>query len=548
MPTYHHHIKGLLLKPVVLFICFMAGALHAQDGPVVSSEIDTAHIRIGEQIRFNVSVEADSSAVVFFPEGQTFSPLETVEAFKTDTTRKKDRILLQKTYALTQFDSGIYIVPRQRIEIDGVGYMTDSVQVKVGDVPVDTLVQKMYDIKPLINVDRSYAGLWKAILWVLIITVILGLIAYFIFFRKKPLTEEEKEALLPPYDRALLELKRLENSKYLIQDEYKKYYSELTDIVRSYLEEDAHISALESTTSQLIDKLEMMKDAGELKLTDDTIRQFQRILQTADLVKFARSKPPSSQAESDRKEVELIVIRTKEALPEPSEEELMQQQEYLDELARKKRKKKIIQLAAASALILLATTVGFTAYYGPKYVWDTVTGHPTKKLLEGEWVKSVYGYPPVLLETPEVLVRQEVYLPPDAMAEIEELHSFLYESEEALFLVAATSKTLNEAKEPDYQQSLEQVLIDFEKRGARNIITKEEEFTTASGVKGLKIYGSGTFTEPDSGDRVKGHYAVLLFGGNGFQQQLTLSWADDDNYAEEIIDRILKTFDVKTQA
>ena len=519
----------------------------AQKSPELKSEIDTVQIRIGEQIIYKITVETDTTSVVFFPEGQTFSPLETVEAFKADTTRNKDRMSLQKTYALTQFDSGSYLIPRQRIEIDGVGYFTDSIRVAVGDVPVDTLVQKMYDIKPLINVDKSYAALWRTILWILLLAAVVGSIIYFVFYKKKKLTEEEKEALLPAYDRALLELKRLENSKYLIQDEYKKYYSELTDIVRSYLEEDVNISALESTTSQLIDKLEMLKDAGELQLTEDTIRQFKSILQAADLVKFARSKPATSKAESDRKAVELIVIKTKEALPEPSEEELMQQQEFLDEIARKRRKKNIIKLAAASVAILLAITAGFTAYFGPKYVWDTVTGHPTKKLLEGEWVKSLYGYPPVSLETPDVLVRQEPNLPPSVQSEIKEFHSFAYQSEKDLFFVETISKTLYEQKEPDFKQSLEQVLLNFEKNGARNIITKQEEFTTASGVKGLKVFGSGSFTEPDSGDRVKGHYAVLLFIGNGFQQQLTLSWADEDEYAEEIIDRILRSFDVKTE-
>ena len=523
------------------------GLVLAQNDPVVNSEIDTTRIRIGEQIRYKITIEADTSDVVYFPEGQTFSPLETVEAFLTDTTKVKDRYSLQKTYALTQFDSGSYVIPQQRIEINGRGYLTDSVRVEVGTVPVDTLKQKMYDIKPLINVDRNYAGLWKTMIWVLLVAAIVGVILYLLFFRKKKLTEEEKEAMLPAYDRALLELKKLENSKYLIQDEYKKYYSELTAIVRSYLEEDANISALESTTNQLIVKLEMLKDAGDLKLKEDTIRQFQMILQTADLVKFARSKPPSTQAENDRKAVEEIVIKTKEALPEPTEEELMQQQEYLKELAQKRRKRNLIKLAAAALLLLFATTAGFTAYYGPKYVWDTVTNHPTKKLLEGEWVKSIYGYPPIVLETPEVLVREEVYLPAEAMAKVNELHNFRYESDNGFFNIGTRSKTLLESEEPDYEQSLEQILIDFEKKGARNIITKQEEFTTASGVKGLKIYGSGNFSEPGSGDRIRGQYTVLMFGGNGFQQQLMLSWADGDTYAEEIVKRILSTFDVKTQ-
>jgi len=42
--------------------------------------IDTTFIKIGEQINYKITVEADSTAQVIFPEGQTFSPLETVEA------------------------------------------------------------------------------------------------------------------------------------------------------------------------------------------------------------------------------------------------------------------------------------------------------------------------------------------------------------------------------------------------------------------------------------------------------------------------------------
>ena len=519
----------------------------AQNAPLLTSEADTTQIRIGEQIQFKITVEADTTSVVFFPEGQTFSPLETVESYLSDSTRNQDRIRLQRTYALTQFDSGTYIIPTQRIEIDGRGYFTDSILVAVGDVPVDTLTQKMYDIKPIIEVDKSYAGIWKTILWVLLAILVIGAFIYFYFFKKKKLTEEEKEAMLPPYDRALLELKRLENSKYLIQDEYKKYYSELTAIVRSYLEEDANISALESTTRQLIEKLEMLKDSGELKLKENTIRQFQKILQTADLVKFARSKPPTSQAEDDRKAVETIVMKTKEALPEPTEEELMQQKEYQEELAKKRRKRKIIRLAAAALALLVISTAGLTAYYGPKYVWDTITRHHTKRLLEGEWVQSSYGFPPVLVETPEVLVRQDSYLTPDSMAEVKEIHNFIYRSADGLFLVGASSKLWLEPKEPDFAQSLELALEEFESLGARNIITKEEVFTTVGGVKGVKIYGSGNFTEPGSGDKIRGQYTILMFGGKGFQQQLMLSWEEGDMYAEEIIERILSTFDVKTE-
>lgn len=221
--------RGALL---LYFLCFSFFG-YAQSTPKITSEVDTTFIKIGEQIIWTVYVDTDSTANVIFPEGQTFSPLETVEAFKTDTTRKKDRFTLEKSYALTQFDSGSYKLPTQRIDINGQGFFTDSLQIDVSNVPVDTLKQKMYDIKDLMVVEKSHSGWWKIALLILLGLAIIGGLFYWFGIRKKPLTEEEKEALLPPYDRALLELRKLENSKYLIQDEYKKYYSELTDIVRS---------------------------------------------------------------------------------------------------------------------------------------------------------------------------------------------------------------------------------------------------------------------------------------------------------------------------
>ena len=51
-------------------------------------EIDTTKIRIGEQINYKINVETDSTSLVVFPEGQTFLPLESVEALKIDTTKK----------------------------------------------------------------------------------------------------------------------------------------------------------------------------------------------------------------------------------------------------------------------------------------------------------------------------------------------------------------------------------------------------------------------------------------------------------------------------
>ncbi|MBO0590975.1 hypothetical protein I2486_06090 [Cellulophaga sp. E16_2] len=519
----------------------------SQSNPKVASGVDIKDIKIGEQINFTVNVRIDSIDQVTFPEGQSFAPLEMVESFATDTIPENGKLTLIKKYALTQFDSGTYTLPQQKVIINQKIFSTDSVNIYVNTIPVDTIAQQLFDIKDIINVEKKNSFPW---FWTLVIIgsiLILAGLLYFFIWRKKKLTEEEKVALLPPYDRAMLELKKLENSKYLIQDEYKQYYSELTAIVRSYLEEDVHISALESTTDQLIEKLEMLKDAGNLKLDGDTIHQFKNILQTSDLVKFAKSKPDTSVAEQDRKAIENIVTKTKDAIPPPTEEELLQREEYLEELERKKHRNKIIITVVIAASVLIISTVTAVSYFGFSYVKDTILGHPTKELLETEWISSTYGYPPITLETPKVLIRQEFEITPELKADIKEAQVFMYKSSIGLFSVGVSSITLTKPVEPDTELSINAVLQQFEAQGAKNIITKTEEFTTVGAVKGIKTYGTGKFSVSESKDLVNGEYAIVTFGGKGFQQQIILTWLEEDMYAKEVVDRILSTIDVKTE-
>ena len=536
-------LGGLLRACFLLWV--LAGT--AQAKPQIASEVDTTSIRIGEQIRFTVRVTADTTAQVIFPEGQTFSPLETVEAFKTDTARTDGRMELIKTYALTQFDSGAYLLPSQRIEVDGIGYFTDSLFVGVATVPVDTLTQKMYDIKPLIEVSGSGLAWLKWLGWGLLALLVLGAALYWFVLRPKPLSEEAQKALLPPFERAMSELKQLEQSPYLIRDEFKEYYTALTDIVRRYLEDEVHVSALESTTDQLMTRMELLMDSGELNLEPGTLREFRSVLETADLVKFARSRPEVKAAEADRLRIERVMVNTHDAIPEPTEEELMEQEAYREAQRQQRRKKRMWIAAGSLAGLLLIGAVGTIGYYGFQTVRDKVLGTPTKSLLEGDWIASSYGYPPILLETPEVLYRKEAELPAEAAGSIRDMDVFAYDNPKANFSVFASSTLFADPKtEPDFEQAVERVLERLEQSGARNLITKQESFTTVSGVEGIKVYGSGRFQVPDSNETIEGAYAIVVFGGNGFMQQLVLSWKDNDPYSEAIVDRILQSLDVKT--
>ena len=219
-----------LLTFVFFFVPFISFAQ-------VSASIDSTSIKIGAQITYKIQVESDTTSLVVFPEGQTFTPLEMIESYKTDTLKHNDKYNLIKRYGLTKFDSGAYTIPRQKIIVGNKTFFTDSLKVEVRNVLVDSTKQGLFDIKPIIEVQKTSSQWWKYALFILVALIVVAGLLYWFLWRKKPLTELEQIALLPPYDRAKLALKKLEESTYLKQAEFKEYYSELTLIIRKYLDE-----------------------------------------------------------------------------------------------------------------------------------------------------------------------------------------------------------------------------------------------------------------------------------------------------------------------
>ena len=102
---------------------------------------------------------------------------------------------LIKKYGLTQFDSGAYTIPRQKIVIGGKTIFTDSVQIVVNNIVVDTTKQGLYDIKPIIQVEKVGSNWFRHLLIALFSLGLLVSLVYWFIWRKETLSEEEKIAL-----------------------------------------------------------------------------------------------------------------------------------------------------------------------------------------------------------------------------------------------------------------------------------------------------------------------------------------------------------------
>ena len=535
--------RNRLARTLVLTVVFAIYSVLSYSQ--VTTNIDRDTIKIGEQITYKIEVEADTTDFVAFPEGQSFLPLEVVESFKVDTTINERRMNLIKKYGLTQFDSGSFTIPRQKIAIANKFYFTDSLKVEVKNVEIDTTKQGLYDLKPLIAVDKSPSKWWKYLLIALLILGGLAYLLYWFIWRKKPLTEAEKIALLPPYDRAKLALKKLEESDYLENQALKDYYSELTLIIRKYLDEKVYDHSLESTTDELINRLLLLKEANKIDLSIETIRNIESILKRADLVKFAKGAPEIALAQIDKQTIEAEIDHVKEALPEPTEEEKLLDEKYREEIERKKKRKKVILTVVIAFFVLAAVIGGFSIKYGFNYVKDSIIGHDSKELLESkEWVTSEYGAPPLIITTPKVLKRVNPQIPEGMEQTIQDSQMFVYGSLMSNFYIVVNSTFLNPKVQFDLNKAVDNVMVQFETQGAQNIITKQDDFVTPNGAEGIDIHGTMTLVNPATNKEMDSKYSILNFYNNGAYQQVQLIYDRNDNYAEQIVQRIINSIEL----
>lgn len=502
----------------------------------VTSSVDSTKIKIGEEILYTINVQIDSTDVVVFPEEQPFAPLEMIESYKTDTTFEASKLRLIKKYGLTQFDSGHYTIPPQRILINNKPFLTDSIKVEVADVPVDTTKQKMFDIKPAVEVKSPPFDWLSLLYWVVPILLIVGL-AIYLFRRKK--RKEAAQRQLPPYEEAIVALKQLDNSQLLKENKSKEYYSSLTEIVKRYLDREVDEAALESTSDELITRLMMHKDAGNFDFDLETIRKLDAIFKRADLVKFAKMNQASGQAEVDRKTIEEIINETHEAVPEPTEEELLANQEYLEKLQKKRQRRKwILGISGVFAAIVLAGII-YGAATGFNNLKDKVLGNDLRELSEGRWIKSEYGNPAVILETPEVLVRAEAPVTNADKSVVMGRDFFTYgEMNSPLYIMVSTTQ-FSQKQDIALETALDAVLDDLEQSGAKNLIVKRDDFETDKGIKGLKAYGEFNVQVSDTKVlKEKSTYELLLFAQQNGLQEVLIVYQDDGKYAEEIVKRI----------
>ena len=537
-----------------LFLVLFSWFSFAQE---ITTSIDSTSIKIGEELKLQYLIQVEPTDLVIFPEAKKMGLLEVINSYKIDTLSKGKNFTLKKEYGLTQFDSGHYTLPVQKIIINGKSYLTDSLLIEVKDVVVDTTKQKLFDIKPIVDVENPSSGFPTWILYILALLFLLAGILYLIFF-KKTKAEKELENKLPPFENALSQLIALKDSDLLQNEEYKKYYTQLTDVLKHYLDEEVYEDALESTTDEVLEKLELLRDSGKLPISKEMITNLRAVLKTSDLVKFAKSKPDVGTARVDRNTIEFIINETKKAIPEPTEEELLLNEQYKLAQLKKIKRKKIIYASIIGLSIIILAGIGLGFKYGFNNLKDQVFGHDSKTLLEGNWVRSEYGNPVVIITTPEVLKRVS-----NKETKALKIQSFSYgnigtnlaivlnttQIPQIAQMGALTNSEENDDDKPriDLEQVNEQTLQLLEQQGATNVVLKQDSYQFSGGLDGMKAYGTLNFKEPITQQKQEVSYQILSFTQDDAIQQVLVFNQKEDKYAKEIVAKIIASVELKKE-
>ena len=528
-----------------IIVIFIFGNLYSQNIPKINSGVVSKTIKIGEQIDYFLSVEVDSVKQIEFPEQLQIAPFELLEIFPTDTQKIKNKYLLTKKYALIQFDSGYFQIPAQRVLVNGFSKLSGSVKIKVNDVIVDTVKQNLFNIKPLKIVKKNYDEIIKNFFYGFLIVVIIIILIFFMVRYQKKLLEKSK--IIPPFEKAIKALKDLEKRDPKIQEEYKKYYSELTEIVRRYFDEEANIDALESTSDQLLLKLDLYKGSGKLALEESTINNLKTVLNTADLIKFAKAIPDRGVTELNRKFVEDVVIETKDVLPEPTIEELRAKKVY-EEMLRLRKRKEILKWTIISTFsILIISTISLISIFGYYPFIDTLMGYPTKKLINNQWYNSQYGSPPIKVSTPKILQRKLINPNTSSLFVLDSIESKYYA--ELLFekkkneINSSTDENDNISSKEKTQKILNQTIERYQNQGAVNILIDAENYETSSSIPTLKLFGTLDFPK-EKNKMIRCFFTTLIIDYKDGMISLTLIYEKDDRYGEEINNRIINSMEL----
>lgn len=269
------------MRQYVLLIVLITSTLRCLAQSSVTAKIEPIEMMIGEQATVTLTVQTADDAKVDWP---TFQPRQMlvpgVEVLNTQRTSDHTMVI-----TLTSFDGNLYHLPPFKVKINGKEQQSADLALKVVEIEVDTTqLNKFFPPKDVQDNPFLWSD-WSLSFWLSVLLLVLIALCGYLYLRlrdNKPVISHIKIVKrLLPHQKAMKEIEQIKADRMVASENAKEYYTKLTDTLRKYIEERYGFSAMEMTSSEIIERLTAAGDQQSL----DELRQ---LFTTADLVKFAK--------------------------------------------------------------------------------------------------------------------------------------------------------------------------------------------------------------------------------------------------------------------
>ena len=258
---------------------------------IVSVSVDSTTLFIGDQTDMHLQVTHDQQEVVQMPiYGETLMPgIEIVDRTIIDTTYlANDQVQLNQYLTLTSFaDSLFYISPIPFVNGDDTIFSEGISLNIVQPFEMDSADMAITDIK---DIYKAKIWWWGIIRWILLALLCIGLgigiyyLARYIAQHKKGEEITKPSAPQRPAEEIALEaLDQIKREKIWQSGQTKQYHTQLTDVIRTYIAQRYDFSSNEKTSDEILREMHI-----RLQDNRDLYNQLRKMLQLADLVKFAK--------------------------------------------------------------------------------------------------------------------------------------------------------------------------------------------------------------------------------------------------------------------
>ena len=287
-----HTKQGISMKRVCMAFLMALFSVGAQSQVTVEAKIDSLQLLIGEQAKVKLEVSMDANQKFQLPvvRDTLVKGVEVLDIAQPDTQRLNDnkRWLITQEYTVTSFDSALYYLPPFEVQVDDKKYQSQALALKVYSIPVDTLhLDQFFGPKSIREVPLTWQDV-APLVYSILLMLAFGAVAVFFVIRyrnNKPIIKIIKvEPTLPPHQAAMKKIEEIKANQAWQRENPKLYYTELTDVIRVYIQDRFGFNAMEMTSSEIIKRLLQEKDK-------ESVKDLKYLFETADLVKFAKHAP-----------------------------------------------------------------------------------------------------------------------------------------------------------------------------------------------------------------------------------------------------------------